>query len=125
VVSDQIFWCRFTLGNDKVQPRDDAISPDGRLVAAVIHFYMRKPSFSICDSSQVVRLWVAQTGTFLDRYEGHLDSVTFSPDGLFLQNEKDVRQQSVSLFSPGICVHPRKNICIRTDCGLDTLLPQK
>lgn len=35
---------------------------------------------------RIVRLWDAQTGYFLERYEGHLDSVysvAFSPDGTF------------------------------------------
>jgi len=67
--------CMFTLGNDEVGPKDGvtsvAISPDGRLIAAG-------------SLDRVVRLWDAQTGYFLERYEGHLDSVyavAFSPDG--------------------------------------------
>ena len=64
-----------TLGNDEVGPKDGvtsvAISPDGRLVAA--------GSFDF-----IVRLWDAHTGYFLERYEGHTESVhsvAFSPDG--------------------------------------------
>jgi len=67
--------CAFTLGNEEVGPKDGvtsvAISPDGRLVAAG-------------SLDRIVRLWDAQTGYFLERYEGHLDSVysvAFSPDG--------------------------------------------
>ena len=67
--------CIFTLGNDEVGPKDGvtsvAISPDGRLIAAG-------------SLDRVVRLWDAQTGYFLERYEGHTDSVysvSFSPDG--------------------------------------------
>jgi len=67
--------CLYTLGNDEVGPKDGvtsvAISPDGRLVAAG-------------SLDRVVRLWDAQTGYFLERYEGHSDSVysvAFSPDG--------------------------------------------
>jgi glucose repression regulatory protein TUP1 len=65
----------FTLGHDEVGPKDGvtsvAFSPDGRLVAAG-------------SLDKIVRLWDAQTGYFLERYEGHLDSVysvAFSPDG--------------------------------------------
>lgn len=65
----------FTLGNDEVGPKDGvtsvAWSPDGRLVAAG-------------SLDRIVRLWDAQSGYFLERYEGHLDSVyavAFSPDG--------------------------------------------
>lgn len=67
--------CVFTLGHDEVGPKDGvtsvAFSPDGRLVAAG-------------SLDKIVRLWDAQTGYFLERYEGHLDSVyavAFSPDG--------------------------------------------
>jgi glucose repression regulatory protein TUP1 len=67
--------CAYTLGNEEVGPKDGvtsvAISPDGRLVAAG-------------SLDRIVRLWDAQTGYFLERYEGHLDSVysvAFSPDG--------------------------------------------
>ena len=48
-----------------------AISPDGRMIAAG-------------SLDRIVRLWDAQTGYFLERYEGHTDSVysvAFSPDG--------------------------------------------
>lgn len=48
-----------------------AFSPDGRLVAAA-------------SLDRIVRLWDATTGYFLERYEGHTDSVysvAFSPDG--------------------------------------------
>jgi glucose repression regulatory protein TUP1 len=64
-----------TLGNDDIGPKDVvtsvAISPDGRIIAAGSLDY-------------IVRIWDAETGYFLDRYEGHRDSVysvAFDPDG--------------------------------------------
>jgi len=68
--------CLYTLGDDEVGPKDGvtsiSIEPDeGNLVAAG-------------SLDKVVRIWDTRTGYFLDRYEGHSDSVysvSFSPDG--------------------------------------------
>ncbi len=82
--------CLFTLGNEEVGPKDGvtsvAFSPDGRLVAAVLEYYSATVLTRLVQGSldRIVRLWDAQTGYFLERYEGHLDSVysvAFSPDG--------------------------------------------
>ncbi|PVU85755.1 hypothetical protein BB559_006835 [Furculomyces boomerangus] len=68
-----------TFSIDDMGPKDAgvtsvAFSPDGRLVAAA-------------SLDKMVRLWDAQTGQFLERVDGHKDSVyavSFSPDGRYL-----------------------------------------
>lgn len=66
-----------------------AISPDGRLVAAG-------------SLDRIIRLWDMETGYFLERFEGHTDSVysvTFSPDGKTLASgslDKTIRLWDLS-----------------------------
>ncbi|PVV02004.1 hypothetical protein BB560_003553 [Smittium megazygosporum] len=102
----------YTFSIDDMGPKDAgvtsvAFSPDGRLVAAA-------------SLDKMIRLWDAHTGQFLERVEGHKDSVyavSFSPDGRYLLSgslDKSLKIWEL-LSRPGPNGRPMgRSICTRT-----------
>ncbi|OLY85114.1 Transcriptional repressor rco-1 [Smittium mucronatum] len=97
---------------DDMGPKDAgvtsvAFSPDGRLVAAA-------------SLDKMIRIWDAHTGQFLERVDGHKDSVyavAFSPDGRFLLSgslDKSLKIWQLNSF-PGPSGRPQsRSICMTT-----------
>ncbi|OMJ18011.1 Transcriptional repressor tup12 [Smittium culicis] len=97
---------------DDMGPKDAgvtsvAFSPDGRLVAAA-------------SLDKMIRIWDATSGQFLERVDGHKDSVyavAFSPDGRFLLSgslDKSLKIWQLNSF-PGPSGRPQsRSICMTT-----------